>query len=119
MIRLLNRVAAMLRNGSAPRPSSASTGLLMTMIVRTPIIVRQLAAVSGIRMTTVSTCWMSVFARAMSWPVWALVVEREVQPLEMGEQPLAQVGLGAERDAERGVAAHAGGDRLHDRRQPP
>ena len=64
-------------------------------------------------MTTVSTCWMSVFARAMSWPVWALVVEREVQPLQVGEQPLAQVGLGAQRDAERGVAPQPGADRLH------
>ena len=42
-----------------------------------------------------------------------VVVEREVQPLEMREQPLAQVSLGAIRDAERGVAPHARAGRLH------
>ena len=34
-----------------------------------------------------------------------LVVEREVQALEVREQPVAQVGLDPVRDAERGVAA--------------
>ena len=39
-----------------------------------------------------------------------LVVEREVQPLQVGEQAVAQVGLGAQRDAERRVAAEAGAE---------
>ena len=41
-----------------------------------------------------------------------LVVEREVQSLEVREQPLAQVGLGPVRDAERGVAAQTRTERL-------
>ena len=41
-----------------------------------------------------------------------LVVEREVQPLQVREQPLAQVGLGPQRDAERGVPAETGGHGL-------
>ena len=43
-----------------------------------------------------------------------LVVEREVQPLQVREEPHAQVGLDAVREAERGVAAQAGADRLDD-----
>ena len=70
-ILLLKRVAAMFRNGSAPSASNARIVLFQSMIASTPAIVNTLAAVSGIRITTVSTCWMSVFARAMSCPVWA------------------------------------------------
>ena len=46
-----------------------------------------------------------------------LVVEREVQALQVREEPLAQVGLGPQRDPERGVAAEAGA-RSPGRRRP-
>ena len=42
-----------------------------------------------------------------------LVVEREVQLLEVGEQPLAEIGLDPVRDAERRVAPRARAERLH------
>ena len=43
-----------------------------------------------------------------------LVVEREVQPLKVREQPVAEIGLGPQRDPKRGVAPQSGADRLHD-----
>ena len=42
-----------------------------------------------------------------------LVVEREVQALEVRDEPHADVGLDAPRQAERGVAPQPGADRLH------
>ncbi len=65
-IRRENRVAARLRNGSAPSASTASTTFFQSMIASTPPRVNIAAIVSGIRITVCSTCWMSVLARAMS-----------------------------------------------------
>ena len=45
--------------------------LLSIITMMTPTRMSALAAVSGMSTTTWFTCWMSVFARAMSWPVWA------------------------------------------------
>ena len=43
-----------------------------------------------------------------------LVMEREVQALEVREQPVAKIGLGPQCDTKRGVAAQPSADRLHD-----
>ena len=67
--------------------------------------VTALEIVSGIITTKAWICWRSVLARLISWPVWALVVEREVQALEVGEQAVAQVGLDPAGLAEGEVAA--------------
>ncbi len=70
-MRLLKRVAAMFSSGSAPSDSSVSGTLWSAMTVTTPTSVSELAIVSGMRMTAWLIWKMSVFARAMSWPVWA------------------------------------------------
>ena len=49
----------------------------------------------------------------MSWPVCALVVEREVQRLQVRDEPHPDVGLDAHREPERGVAPATGAHRLH------
>ena len=94
----------MLSSGSAPRASNASVTLSIIITTMTATRMNSEAANSGSSTTTWFTCWMSVFARAMSWPVCALVVEREVQALQVREQALAEIGLDAERDPERRVA---------------
>ena len=43
-----------------------------------------------------------------------LVVEREVQPLQVREEPLAEIGLRAPREPERGVPAKPHTRALHD-----
>ena len=62
---------------------------------------------------TLLICWMSVFAYAISWPVCAWSWKREVQALQVRDEPHADVGLDAPREPERGVAPQAGADGLH------
>ena len=106
------RVAATLSSGSAPSASNASVtdcdehhDVTATRIIR-------LAAVSGASIRNSRTIWMSVFARAMSWPVCASSWNAKCSRLEVREQLLAQVGLDPEREPERAVAPQAAHDRL-------
>ena len=77
----------------------------MTVTART---VSPLAIVSGIITTKFWTCWRSVLARLISCPVWHGVVEGEVQPLDVGEQPVAERRLDPAGLSERQVPANAG-----------
>ena len=55
-------------------------------------------------MTTWLICWMSVLARAMSWPVCAWSWNAKCRRWRCAKSRCAQVGLDAVREAERGVA---------------
>ena len=64
------RVATTFRNGSEPSASSVSTGSMTARMTVTASTVTKLEMVSGIITTKAWTCWRSVLARLMSWPVW-------------------------------------------------
>ncbi len=66
-----NRVATTLRKGSEPSASRVSTGSMTARMTVTATTVTALEIVSGIITMNAWTCWRSVLARLMSWPVWA------------------------------------------------
>ena len=112
-IRFENRVAAMLSNGSAPSASTASTTFFQQHD-------REHAAEREHRRDRerdqdhrlLDLLDVGVGAGHELTRLGA-VVEREVQLLQMGEQAVPQIGLRAQRDPERRVAAEPGRQRLH------
>ena len=70
-MRVENRLATRLTNGSAPSASTARPALLTSRITATASTVAALAMNSGMKTRKKWICWMSLLARAISWPVCA------------------------------------------------
>ena len=98
------RVAATLRNGRAASDTSASLALIEKSTTATPSDHHHVGAATGMKTRNSWICWRSVLARAIELPGLGLVVVTEVEALQVGEQPAAQLGLGPQRDEEGGVA---------------
>ena len=120
-IRWLNRVAEKLRNGSRPSANNASPGLRKTrMIDDRDHLDRARDRQRHEQDDVVDLLDVGVRVRHQLAGL-RLVVEREVQALEMRDEPHADVGLDAPREPERGVTPQPGPDRLNrsDRRRSP
>ena len=70
-MRVENRFDTRFRNGSAPSASRARPALLTSSTTATATTVAALAMNNGMKTRKNWICWMSLLARAMSWPVCA------------------------------------------------
>ena len=95
-MRRVKRVAAMLRSGNAASANKREPGTLQHEHDATASIVNTLAIVSGISSTTqVDLLDVGVRVRHQLTGL-RVVVEREVQTLQVRDEPHAQVGLDAD-----------------------
>ena len=112
-MRWLKRVAEKLSNGSRPSANNARPGLRSTRITDDrDHLDRARDRQRHEQHDVVDLLDVGVRVRHQLTGL-RLVVEREVQALQVRDEPHADVGLDAPREPERGVAAQPGADGLH------
>ena len=106
--RLEKRLPIQLRNGRPPSASTVRTGSMKARITATAATVTTLEMVRGTSHDELLHLLQVGVGPAHELAGLVLVVEREVQPLEVGEQAVPQHELGPPALAERQVPAKAG-----------